>query len=1118
MTKPTNRSRLSTLSLSVALGALAVSLPHAPSVAQVLVPQKGGGAVTATEPEPPLSLTASDGAGLELVSLSAQAVVEDPLALTELHLIFRNPENRVREGRFRITLPAGATVSRFAMRMGDRWQEGEVVEQQAARIAYEDFLHRRQDPALLETEAGNEFSARVFPIPPSATKELIVSYSQELTRANEPYRLPLRGLPRLGSLTIRALVGKTVVGGGSGGGPAPAPASTLGGQRGQHEVVEVSKRDFRPDRDFEVAHAGSAGRLGLRSENLVVARIVPSAESDRRDEVPSLMVLIDTSASRALGLGDEVAAWEALMAEVRKGGADPVLSVAAFDQDVAPIFSGRASALGEAIRRRIVDRRALGASDLDRALRWAAETMRSPKERRARVLLVTDGVVTAGETDAARLRQRVKALAAAGVERLDVLAVGGIREDALLAQLVTAGLARDGVVLDAGQPAATLVRRLTRATRSGLKLEVEGAGWVWPNVINGVQFGDEILVYADLPADKPLRLKVAGQPLALAGTLAPVERPLLERAWVKARIARLLDLQDRDAGPGAGDPDMKDLLKKQVIDLSIKNRVLCRYTSLLVLETEQDYARFGIERRALADILTVGAGGIALLHRTDIAPATATDLAIATPPATPAAMSPADARKAPAPERVAKKAKGEATARANRAEERGNDKITERELPAAARVTAPILADRGLDEAGPRHGRGAAEPTAAAASALARTPALTPPPPPASGHADGALGARASGSLAESPRGAAQAQALPRAIAGLARDEAPPAPMLPRIRAPGSSAAMPVADAPRSSAPSLTGPFQEIADRIRRRDVAGALAQARAWRERDPGDVLALVALGECAEAAGDLGLAARAYGSIIDLFPGRADMRRFAGERLEHVHGAAALALAVDTYRKAVEQRPDHPASHRLLAFALIKQGHPREAFQVMAAGAARRYPDGRFAGVDRILREDLGLIASVWTRAEPARAAEIRAQLDRAHGVAESAPSVRFVLNWETDANDVDFHIRDGKGGHAYYGARQLASGGELYADVTTGYGPECFTIRGPAQGRAFPYHLQAHYYSRGPMGYGMGKLEVIEHDGRGALRFDERPFIIMQDGAFVDLGTIAGGAPAAGVAIAR
>jgi uncharacterized protein YfaP (DUF2135 family) len=111
--------------------------------------------------------------------------------------------------------------------------------------------------------------------------------------------------------------------------------------------------------------------------------------------------------------------------------------------------------------------------------------------------------------------------------------------------------------------------------------------------------------------------------------------------------------------------------------------------------------------------------------------------------------------------------------------------------------------------------------------------------------------------------------------------------------------------------------------------------------------------------------------------------------------------------------------------------------------------------------------------------------------------------VLNWETDANDVDLHVFDKKGGHAFYSSRALGSGGELYADVTTGFGPECFAIQGtPTAG---PYVLQAHYYRRGPMGYGMGKLQVIEHDGKGGLAFGEHPFAIMKDDAFVDLATV-------------
>ena len=47
---------------------------------------------------------------------------------------------------------------------------------------------------------------------------------------------------------------------------------------------------------------------------------------------------------------------------------------------------------------------------------------------------------------------------------------------------------------------------------------------------------------------------------------------------------------------------------------------------------------------------------------------------------------------------------------------------------------------------------------------------------------------------------------------------------------------------------------------------------------------------------------------------------------------------------------------------------------------------------------------------------------------------------------------------------------------------------------------------------MGYGMGKLEIIEHDGKGGLTFEERPFVVMRDRAFVDLGSYPAKAPAA------
>ena len=242
-----------------------------------------------------------------------------------------------------------------------------------------------------------------------------------------------------------------------------------------------------------------------------------------------------------------------------------------------------------------------------------------------------------------------------------------------------------------------------------------------------------------------------------------------------------------------------------------------------------------------------------------------------------------------------------------------------------------------------------------------------------------------------------------------------------------------------------------------------AFGYASEWHAEDPGDVLGLIALGEALEGAGDYPDAARAYGSIIDLFSTRADLRRFAGIRLERIKDNYGLPMALDTFCEGPRRAcPDHPASHRLLAFALLRNHEYEKAFEAAATGEKQNYPPGRFAGVPRILSEDMGLIAAAWIKEEPARRAENRsapgARRRHAH---ETAPSIRFVLNWETDANDVDFHIFDGQGNHAFYGARTLSTGGELYADVTTGYGPECFTIRGAPEGRAGPYHLQANYY---------------------------------------------------------
>ena len=1143
---------------------------------------------TLSSAEIPIRLTSSDGTGLALVSLRAAAVLEDPLALTEMELAFENPEDRVLEGTFRIALPQGASVSRFAMKIGDVWQEGEVVEKQKARQTYEDFLHRRQDPALMEQGAGNEFTARVFPIPARGVKNIKIAYS-EVVEASAPYVLPLRGLPMLGALDV----------------DVHAVGSKSDATFGLHQT------QFTPGADFVVDAPKLPRSPGLRAGDVAMARVVPFATS-RPDPMSSAIFLVDTSASRALGLTEEASLVRQTIARLAP---DTSIVVACFDQEVVEVYRGKASGFGESEAKAILARGALGASDVEQALAWAGENAK--KAGAKRIVIVSDGVATAGETDSQKLKAKVEQLRPAGIERIDAVAMGGIRDDAFLRGVVRGVLDRDGTILDAKLGADAIARRLAEGTSSAIPVKVEGATWSWPKTLDGLQAGDEVVVYASIAPDKPFRVVIGTQ--EFAPDLRTIDKPLVERAWAQAKIQSLVEAPTADPAT----------TKREIVQLSTRHRVLSPHTALLVLETDWDYRRYGIERNATVDILSVRDGRVALVsstRREDVSkprtvtvqtgrkggendrngkdkiddvtseapktaaadPAPPRGNAVATATAPPVVtMPPTVTGGAPQGGKQGGRRPGLAALDDEDPHASADEKAEAKNRPTARPFQAPReepapttpAPTRGLAQrSGEGWDRPAPEPAASAAPHRDfRTPPPPPPPPPQverrldQNQHDVATGSVRATTLVVD-HGIAQGEALRvtrqgvpqlracytnalrtdrslhgRFVARLVVDELGAVKAVTitegpanealrscatrelramRFPAPGTGDAVLTAgfelvpdqgsgsetdvaeNVPPATKPDALpyeGRLQIVMEHLARGEKDAAFDEANKWRAEEPGDVLALVALGEALEAKGEIKTAARAYGSILELYSFRADSRRFAGERLERLGDPGALRLAIDTYAKAAEQRGDHPASHRLHAFALLKGGQHEKAFDVLAAGLKRSYPAGRFAGYDRILREDLGLAAAAWSKAQPQRTAEIRTKLRQAGGNEENAPSVRFVLNWETDANDVDFHIYDAKGGHAFYSHKTLESGGELYADVTTGYGPECFTIRGPKEKRSYPYTLQAHYYSRGPMGYGMGKLEIVEHDGHGNLTFDERPFVVMKDRAYVDLGKV-------------
>src|SRR5690606_37783353 len=236
--------------------------------------------------------------------------------------------------------------------------------------------------------------------------------------------------------------------------------------------VELERQSWRPQHDL-VLRSPQHRDVAVHRDGLVAARIRPLTH-DHHDEFQSLTVLFDTSASRAPRFEQSVARVAARVDEVgRWTGPETRIHLVAFDQGYETIYEGPVAGLNPTHFWTLRRREAMGASDLGAALRFVGNRL---GHRYDRVLLVTDGVVTAGVRDLERLGKTVEALSRRGLRRLDVLADGGLRDRSTLRRL-TRTLARPGMLLDPRESDRRLVHRMTRSVVTDVRIAVPGASW-----------------------------------------------------------------------------------------------------------------------------------------------------------------------------------------------------------------------------------------------------------------------------------------------------------------------------------------------------------------------------------------------------------------------------------------------------------------------------------------------------------------------------------------------------------------------------------------------------------------------------------------------------------------
>lgn len=706
------------------------------------------------------------------------------------------------------------------------------------------------------------------------------------------------------------------------------------------------------------------------------------------DPLTNPLFLIDTSASSHRSYEQLIELTRELLAHC-----SGQVAVVAFDQEVESVYQGAVSAITPSTFDRLVRRGALGATDLAGALRSASKMLRAGTFRR--VVLMSDGMGTLDRNGSQKLKELVASWSRLGVRRLDAVLLSASYDDSLLHDLTSATLPERGVVIAVTDSFNPLIRLETKTT-ADLSVSVEGAIAQTPRVLRGFEPGDLVWVYAQIPADRPLGIHLAGVPLSVP---APITAyfPLLER--VSTHLGVGATPQSTDA------PEQLEIRDGKLELITVRTRPpICRcgisYVSgRLPPEAIQRVVRLNhgrfrdcYHRALLSQPKLTGRVAVRFVigpvgHVTSVHDDGST---LASPAATRCILEAFSKLEFPMPE--------------------GGD-VT---------VVYPLR--------------------------------LTP---------DGSVDDDASKGTAP-------------ALAERVELVDPKYPLRPR----------------EVGEEAYLGGFADVMKALRERRWHDAETSLHPFERQSRQDLVSILARAQYAEQLGELPVARRAYGSLLDLYPRSDPIRRLVAAHWARLGDAAANSLARSSLETSNQRDVACDMTQRQLAWAWVKDGDHRRGLELLVRTLLRcsKAPED---GLPDLLRRDVAMIARAAIAATPAKQSEIFDLLRTVGVQPTNETAVRFLV-----------HAEHGDG---------LSLG--LYPDPSSGrvrgidqwFGPhQAFTI--PEKDRLAPYtihvrHLTDLYAS--PQAISFGYVEIVEQNARGRLRVEHRPFLFQTSRSEIDLG---------------
>ena len=540
--------------------------------------------------------------------------IRDQIARTVIEESFVNHTDSRLEGVFYFPLPQDASISGFGMWIGDELVEADVVGKQRAREIYETILRERRDPGLLEWTGGNIFKARVFPILAHSEKRIKITYTQVLPmqggRCRYSYALqsemlkqhPLRELA-LNVKISSALPLKSVT--------CPTHAARVS-QTARSAQVEFSAQEYTPRRDFEVEiETDARGREAVlvphrRGDDGYFLLLVssPDAGGDWQRTLvadgPPLDLILAADTSASMDRAQREAQDRFIASLLGALGPQDRCRLLAADADRRWFRDGAAFAPAEeeiaAAREFLAARPSLGWTDMQHTL----SNVLARATEGTLIVYVGDGIGTTGDADPVTIAQALKRLYQ-GVGTVHAVATGSSFEPAILKALAGLGggsfrriEGRNG----AQTAAMALLGEIAQPVIRDLAIEFKGlrAARVYPEVLPNLCAGmQQIVLGRYLPEGRDQAGEVVvtgardGKPVRFKAMVelkdAESGNEFIPRLWARMHLDALLE-QGRSQA-----------VKDEIIALSEEYNLMTPYTSLLVLESDEDRERFKVKRR-----------------------------------------------------------------------------------------------------------------------------------------------------------------------------------------------------------------------------------------------------------------------------------------------------------------------------------------------------------------------------------------------------------------------------------------------------------------------------------------------------------------------------------------